>query len=100
MAAQPFLYGDTWIEVRETGVNCAVFRNEQSTCGRSSQLIAAAMNLAWERWPGERLFTFVDDKMVRHKRDPGRCFIRAGFTRCGISQSGKLVFEAFPPSSC
>jgi len=155
MAAQPFLYGDTWIEVKDgdlsgmalfkrhysarttepkihqfvgpgekmvlltpdaralfawrkemfrlddqTGVNCAVFRNEQSAYGRSSELITAAMLLAWERWPGERLFTFVDASKIRHKRDPGRCFMRAGFTPCGQSKSGKLAFEAYPSHSC
>src|SRR6267142_643659 len=43
----------------ETGVNCAVFRNEGTTAGRSSELILAAKEIAWERWPGERLYTYV-----------------------------------------
>lgn len=77
----------------ETGVNCAVFRNEQSSEGRSSYLILAAVEKALNRWPGERLYTYVDPKKVRHKRDPGRCFIRAGFTRCGVTKSGKLILE-------
>lgn len=77
----------------ETGVNCAVFRNEGSSAGRSSDLIRAACVLAWERWPGERLYTYVDAAEVRHKRDPGRCFLRAGFRYCGQTASGKLILE-------
>lgn len=80
----------------ETGVNCAVFRNEESTAGRSSYLILAAKAHAWERWPGERLYTYVDARKIRHKRDPGRCFIRAGFRFCGNTKDGKLIFESLP----
>ncbi len=80
----------------EIGVNCAVFRNERTTAGRSSDLILAAKEIAWQRWPGERLYTYVDPSKVRHKRDPGRCFLRAGFKVCGLTKSGKLILEAFP----
>jgi hypothetical protein len=85
----------------QTGVNCAVFRNEGSDAGRSSALIGAAMALAWERWPGERLYTYVDPRKVRRKRDPGRCFLRAGFRLCGVTKKGKfLILEAMPPAAC
>ena len=77
----------------ESGVNCAVFRNEGSSEGISSALIIAAKELAWQRWPNERLYTYVDAGKVRHKRDPGRCFIKAGFRRCGQTKDGKLIFE-------
>jgi hypothetical protein len=80
----------------QTGVNNAVFRNEGSAAGRSSELIAAANDVAWERWPGERLFTFVDPEKVRHKRDPGRCFLRAGYRQCGETATGLLIFECLP----
>ncbi len=80
----------------QVGVNCAVFRNEGTAAGRSSDLIRAACDLAWERWPGERLFTFVDVGKVRRKRDPGRCFLRAGFRKCGATQTGKLILERNP----
>jgi hypothetical protein len=149
VAAQPFLFGDTWIPVKdgdftgmalfmrhytarpqrkqfqfvgpggkmvlitpdaralfvwrkffsdagETGVNCAVFRNEGSSLGRSSELIEAAKQSAWERWPGERLYTYIDAAKVRHKRDPGRCFLRAGFRYCGRTAKGKLILECLP----
>jgi hypothetical protein len=82
----------------ELGVNCAIFRNEGTVAGRASALIEAAKILAWERWPGERLYTYVDPAKVRHKRDPGRCFIRAGFRQCGVTPNGKLIFEVLPDS--
>lgn len=78
----------------ETGVNCAVFRNEGA--GLSSDLIRAADSVAAQRWPNERLYTYVDPSRVRHKRDPGRCFLKAGYRRCGTTKSGKLVFEKLP----
>ena len=47
----------------QDGVNCAVFRNEGPVL--SSDLIREAEQLAWERWPGERLFTYVNPAKVR-----------------------------------
>lgn len=76
----------------QTGVNCAVFRNEGGAL--SSTLIIEAVQLAVQKWPGERLFTFVDAGQVRRKRDPGRCFTKAGWRRCGISKGGLLIFES------
>ena len=78
----------------QTGVNCAVFRNEGTE--RSSDLIRAADEIAWEKWPGERLYTYVDPRKVRHKRDPGRCFIRAGWRPCGSTKRGLRILEIKP----
>lgn len=78
----------------EAGVNCAVFRNEGPV--RSSELILAADTVAWSRWPGERLYTYVDPLKVRHKRDPGRCFVRAGYSKCGMTKSGKIILHKLP----
>ena len=78
----------------QPGVNCAVFRNEGRVL--SSRLITEAATLARLRWPGERLFTFVDARQVRHKRDPGRCFARAGWQRDGESKRGLLIFADRP----
>jgi len=83
----------------QVGVNCAVFRNEGSTSGRSSELIRLANEIAWQRWPGERLYTYVDPKKVRHKRDPGRCFLKAGYRQCGVTKNGLLIFECLPHSA-
>ena len=84
----------------ETGINCAVFRNEGTELARSSDLIRAAIVEARTRWPFQRLHTYVDPREVRHKRDPGRCFRKAGFTLCRnedgkprTTKDGKLIFE-------
>jgi hypothetical protein len=81
----------------QTGVCCTVFRNESPVL--SSELIREADALAWQRWPGERHFTYVDPAKVRRKRDPGRCFLRAGWRVCGTNADGRLrlleVLEAW-----
>ena len=74
----------------QVGVNCSIFRNEGGYL--SSDLIKEACSLAWVKWPGQRLFTFVDASQVRHKRDPGRCFKKAGWVRDGETKGGLLVF--------
>jgi hypothetical protein len=80
----------------QSGVNCAVFRNEGA--GLSSDLIRTADEIAWERWPGERLYTYVDPKSTRHKRDPGRCFLKAGWKHCGWTPRGLRILECLPQS--
>ena len=77
----------------QEGVNCFVFRNESPA--RASDLIRWAMERAWKRWPGKRLFTYVDPNRVAGEI-PGYCFRRAGWKRCGESKSGLLIFEALP----
>jgi hypothetical protein len=72
----------------QKGVNCAVFRNEGA--GRASDLIREAMRLAWNRWPSERLFTYVNPKKIRRTRTPGRCFLKAGW-RYVRDERGKRV---------
>lgn len=75
----------------QEGVNCFVFRNESSS--RASDLIRAAMEWAWHRWPRQRrLFTYVDPVAVRGTV-PGYCFIRAGWRRCGMSKGGLVILE-------
>lgn len=61
----------------EPGVNCSVFRNESAQ--QASTLIQEAMTLAWDRWPGERLYTYVNSRKIRRTRQPGRCFLLAGW---------------------
>jgi len=91
-----FAWRKFFSDAGEQGVNGAVFHNEGSSAGRSSELIEAANRAAWERWPGDRLYTYVDPSKVRHKRDPGRCFIKAGYRCCGVTASGLLIFECLP----
>lgn len=78
------------------GVTCAIFRNEAPDKYRSSDLIKEAMDLAWQRWPGERLYTYINPREVQ-SRNPGYCFICAGWRKCGVTKVNKLlIFERLP----
>jgi hypothetical protein len=79
---------------RQEGVNCSVFRNEGA--GQSSKLIREAMVLAWERWPDERLFTYVNPRKVK-SRNPGYCFLAAGWRRCGVTKHRRLLILDVSP---
>lgn len=80
----------------QEGVNCAVFRNEGVVL--SSGLIREAMAIAWSKWPGERLYTFVDPDKVTSP-NPGYCFLMAGWKRCGVTAKGLVILEAFPAAA-
>lgn len=77
----------------QQGINCAVFRNEGRR--QSSGLIRAAMEMAWTRWPGARLYTYVNPRRIRSV-NPGACFKHAGWRRCGHTKSGLVILEATP----
>jgi hypothetical protein len=76
---------------------CSAFRNEGA--GLSSDLIREAVACSRWRWPevpALGMITFVDASKVRRKRDPGRCFLRAGFRRVGETKGGLLAFQLMP----
>jgi len=78
---------------------CTIFRNEGPVL--SSKLIVEAM--ACTRWkfpepPADGIVTFVDAKKVNRKRDPGRCFRRAGWDHIGFTKRGLFVLQ-LPPDS-
>lgn len=75
------------------GVYCAVFHNGNPERYLSSELILDAEQYAWDRWPGARLYTFIAVDQVRRKRDPGRCFRKAGWRDCGKTKGGLLIME-------
>lgn len=80
----------------QTGVNCAFFRNEGQHL--SSWLILEAEKLAWSRWSGERLYTYVDASAVRSS-NPGYCYIKAGWNKCGYTAKNRLlILEKLPRS--
>lgn len=80
---------------RQQGVNCAFFRNESGI--QSSELIRQADAIADLAWPGERHYTYVSAEKVRSS-NPGYCFIRAGWKRCGRTRSGLIVMERLTPT--
>ncbi len=78
----------------QIGVNCAIFRNESSVL--SSTLILAAEQLAWQRWPGERLYTYVNAGAIASS-NPGYCYQKAGWRKCGTTKAkGLIVLEKLP----
>lgn len=75
----------------------SLFRKE--TAGLASDFIreaVAATRALWEEIPPLGMVTFVDEDEVRHKRDPGRSYLRAGFRPVGRTQGGLLAFQLLP----
>jgi hypothetical protein len=83
---------------------CSAFRNEGT--GLSSDLIRQAVAATRWRWPDVPdlgMVTFVDPAKVRRKRDPGRCFRRAGFRPIGQTKGGLVALQLLPvafPDPC
>ena len=76
---------------------CSAFRNEGSIL--SSLLIKQALSATRWRYPDLPelgMVTFVDASKVRKKRDPGRCFLRAGFKSVGKTKGGLHAFQLLP----
>ena len=84
---------------------CSVFRRDPSSEGpRASDLVRAATELTYARWfraswrarlgtIAVPLQTEINASRVRHKRDPGRCFLRAGWVEIG-EKNGLVVLQA------
>jgi len=79
----------------QQGVNCAVFRNESGH--RSSCLIRQADSIADCLWPDSRHYTYVNPERLA-STNPGFCFLKAGWRRCGHTGSGLLIMERCSPS--
>ena len=72
----------------QKGINCAIFRNEGEQL--SSDLIREAEQIAWQIWPGERLYTYVNPRKVI-SNNPGYCFKLCGWEVCGRTKRHKLI---------
>ena len=75
-----------------------LFRRERGE-GHASDYIRAAVAATRARYgdpPPLGMITFVDASKVRYKRDPGRCYLRAGFRRDGETEGGLLAFRLAP----
>jgi len=77
----------------QKGINCAIFRNESKRL--SSELILEAERLAWGRWPGERLYTYVNAQKIKSS-NPGYCYKMAGWNECGYTKGGLVILEKCP----
>jgi hypothetical protein len=74
----------------------SIFRNEGDDL--SSDLIREAVAATRWRWtpPPLGLISFVDAGKVKRKRDPGRCFRKAGFSLVGETKGGLLAWQMLP----
>jgi uncharacterized protein YbdZ (MbtH family) len=80
----------------QTGINCAVFRNEGEPSGiQSSYLIKEAVEIVWSDWGRHRLYTLVNAAKIA-STNPGYCFIAAGWSKAGTSKKGKAILELLP----
>ena len=72
------------------------FRNEGA--GLSSHLIRQAVAATRHYWspPELGMITFVDRAKVRGKKDPGYCYLKAGFRPAGETKGGLLAFQLLP----
>jgi len=65
----------------------------------ASEMILEALAVTRGQWgdpPPLGMVTFVDASKVRHKRDPGRCYIKAGFRRVGRTKGGLDALQLLP----
>jgi hypothetical protein len=75
----------------------STFRNESPHL--SSEMIRAAVAASVAMIgppPPLGIVTFVDAGKVRRKRDPGRCYLRAGFRHVGFTKGGLWAFQLLP----
>lgn len=81
-------WGGAWVN--------SIFRNEGE--GLSSELIVEALMCTQAFWepPALGMITFVDAAKTRHKRDPGRCYRKAGFKHVGFTKAGLWAWQLLP----
>lgn len=76
---------------------CSAFRNEGPVL--SSELIRDALRATVFEFgtpPPLGMITFVDTSKTRRKRDPGRCYRKAGFIACGMTKGGLVALQILP----
>jgi len=69
------------------GHSCFIFRNNGGP--QSSGIIRQAVAITAIEWNCAPFITYVAIEKVRHKRDPGRCFVKAGFRRIRVKAKTK-----------
>jgi hypothetical protein len=76
---------------------CTLFRNESGNL--SSELICEAVAATRQLWghpPEQGMVTFVNPKKIRRKRDPGRCYRKAGWEVAGMTKGGLIALQIKP----
>lgn len=74
----------------------SLFRREQG--GLASEMIREAVGITRGIWPApdNGIVTFVDADKTHRKRDPGRCYRKAGFKHVGFTKGGLWAFQMLP----
>lgn len=74
----------------------SLFRRESGPL--ASEMIREAIAATRSIWepPPLGIVTFVDADKTRRKRDPGRCYVRAGFERVGLTKGGLIALQMTP----
>lgn len=78
---------------------CSLFRNEAPELHLSSDLIreaVAATRAIYGEPPAQGMVTFIDTSKTRKKRDPGRCYRKAGFIPAGCTKGGLVALQLHP----
>jgi hypothetical protein len=76
---------------------CTLFRNESEHL--SSELIRQAVAASLHKYgepPALGFITFIDRSKTRPKKDPGYCYIKAGWKPCGKTKSGLYALQLLP----
>lgn len=75
---------------------CSAFRNESKHL--SSELIrdALAATVAFFGPAPVGMVTFVDESKTRRKKDPGYCYLKAGFSPAGRTKAGLVALYMAP----
>ena len=81
---------------------CTAFRREAECPHLASDMILSAV--AATRWrfgppPPHGMITFINPEKIRHKRDPGRCYVKAGFRLVGVTKVHHLLVFQLPRSA-
>lgn len=67
---------------------------------REAVAITISYTLETPSWnqeiPTLGMVSFVDPGKIRHKRDPGRCYTKAGFSHVGYTRKGLYAFQLLP----
>lgn len=77
----------------------STFRNERRDLYLSSDLIRQAIAATLSYWPEPPalgMITMIDATLTRTKRDPGRCYRKAGFKHVGFTRGGLYVLQLEP----
>jgi hypothetical protein len=78
---------------------CSAFRNEGAFLSSDLILDAVAATRYWfDPPPASGMLTFIDPDQVRRKRDPGRCFRKAGFVPAtpNTTRGGLVALQLWP----